>query len=231
MFHKGLSLKRSIGIKYGTMPGLGDSDQGARKRKYSQDGDSITIPSRKYIANDFTLIALLEQQITESRKYYNGIPTLLGFARRHEKTLGKHHSAALALCRIFCRLMATGSMTRVKPTIEENKIVVRWLRERYQDYQNILLDILATNNYRRQSSALTLLMQLVKEEIIHLDTKEASGWENGLFKVVVEQIVFNDSCDHLRTDFVRMFAGVYDDIRIYTYKVLSWVRKCPSTFV
>ena len=204
------------------MPGLVDANQKVRKRKRDEDNVVTRVVSKNY---DLTRIAFLEEQILGSRKHYNAIPTLIGYAKCYEEDPVRHHHAVLALCRIFCRLMATGGMIRVKATAKEEEVIARWLRERYQDYQRILLDMLASTKIGRQGIAMTLLMQLVKEEGTYSKTNSEPGWDSGLFASVVQQMVTGVSNNSVREDFVRAFVEVYDDIRFYTYKVLSYVER------
>lgn len=87
-------------------------------------------------------ILLLETQILESRRHYNNIATLLEIFRDNDAAAEEQATASVALCRVFCRLMAAGSMSKTRNTLENEAIIVKWLKERYNDYTAILLETL-----------------------------------------------------------------------------------------
>lgn len=100
------------------------------------------------VDNDHSQILLLEQQVRESRKHYNNIVTLIRTFREDES--GKRVIAAISLCRVFCRLMAAGSMSRANGAPDGELIIVQWLRDRYREYSNLLLGMLRRGDRSRQ---------------------------------------------------------------------------------
>lgn len=85
----------------------------------------------------------LEEQISESRRYYNNIATLLSMLNAEHPDKEKPNLAvAVSLCRVFCRLIAGGNLTESNRAAENEKIIVAWLKERCQKYQKALLAIL-----------------------------------------------------------------------------------------
>lgn len=89
--------------------------------------------------NDQAKIEELEAQISESRKYYNNIATLISMLNVNDSP---NLAVAVALCRVFCRLIAGGNLQLPPKASEQEQIIVGWLKERAQEYQNALLDII-----------------------------------------------------------------------------------------
>lgn len=163
----------------------------------------------------------LEKHILRSRRHYNSIPDLVELAREPHGYAGRQQFAVVALCRIFCRLLAGGNMTTSGAGAESEAIIVRWLRERYTDYQAIVMNLLCTGDFERQSAALTLSMQLVKEEVSNLKLNEHRLWKSGMFADVVRTLVMTGPDDRTRERFIKDFVEEYDDIRFYTFMVLA----------
>ena len=116
------------------MPALAEG-KALKKRKLDRDGgENISIHQ-------------LEDQVSESRKYYNNIATLLGMLHPGPEA---NLTVAVSLCRIFCRLIAVGSLSDAGHTAQNEKIIVAWLRERFQDYQKALLTIIRDGNASSQ---------------------------------------------------------------------------------
>src|SRR5687767_14509473 len=107
-------------------------------------------------------ILLLEKGILESRKNYNDITKLLATMASFEDGEPESMLAAVALCRIFVRLLAQGSLTPKKKSSEKEATVVKWLRTQLGEYQSSLIAILKEDELA--STALTLCMRLLKAE-------------------------------------------------------------------
>lgn len=84
----------------------------------------------------------LEDQIAESRKYYNNIVTLLSKLDDASTDKAGRKALAVSLCRVFCRLLAGGQLNPSKSAAESETILVAWLKERYQEYKTALVGIL-----------------------------------------------------------------------------------------
>lgn len=117
----------------------------SKKRKNVKDS-GVPSSKRRAVGGDTDRSAKvqhLEEQISASRKYYNNIATLIsmlwvGYSEPKEPDL----TVALSLCRVFCRLIASGNLADSNRAAENEKIIVAWLKERYQEYQKALLLIL-----------------------------------------------------------------------------------------
>lgn len=164
-------------------------------------------------------IALLEAKIIESRKHYNNIATLVQLARQSQPESDGPILAAVALCRVFSRLLATGDMTRTKGMAETEVVVVSWLRERYHEFIDLLLDgFLRGEHPPQQSVALTLVMRLVKEESkAHKDYTLKSGPMPRL----VQTLLSLPLDDLNREEFVAKYFSQFDDIRFQTFQTIK----------
>lgn len=114
--------------------GAGDANPSSKRRAVASDQSK----------NEQAKIEVLEAQISESRKYYNNIATLISMLNVDKKDFSEQPNlaVAVALCRVFCRLIAGGNLQMPSKASEQEQIVVRWLKERLQEYQVALLDII-----------------------------------------------------------------------------------------
>lgn len=128
------------------MPGLLDGVRNSKKRKKDASEPKQQSSKRRAVADDDdedkNRIQQLEDQIAESRKYYNNIVTLLSLFVTEDTAKSPNLTAALSLCRVFCRLMAGGQFNKPKGASEQDLILVAWLKERYQEYQQGLITVL-----------------------------------------------------------------------------------------
>ncbi|KAL2218967.1 putative ribosome biogenesis protein Noc4 [Thermoascus aurantiacus ATCC 26904] len=208
------------------MPSLVDGAQGSKKRK--KDTKETAIPSSKRRAvpedksEDATAkIQELENQISESRKYYNNIATLISMLNVGDSAKKPNVAVAVSLCRVFCRLIAGGHLTEMPRAPEPEKIIVAWLKERCQEYQTALLSIMRQADPPTKITALTLSMRLVKERATHLPGAESHVWSSGFFKGVFEAVVEAEDGQLLRSEFISKYLKEYEDIRYYTFMQIS----------
>jgi U3 small nucleolar RNA-associated protein 19 len=161
----------------------------------------------------------LETQIIESRRYYNNIATLLQLARQTETESDRPILAVVALCRVFSRLLATGDMVKSKGMGEAEGMIVSWLKGRYQEYKDLLLDdFLQSEHPPRQSVALTLLMRLVKDESRAL---KDSSIKNGPLSRLVEVLLLLPVGDPNRDEFADKYFKQFDDVRYHTFQTIK----------
>lgn len=205
------------------MPGLLDGTSRKRKRNPSQVHPAEAASS---VSNRDDEILLLETQILESRRNYNSITTLLGYVREQGTQDAKDQSilAAVALCRVFCRLLASGSMSQSRETSKDETVILQWLMERLHEYQRALLSMLALQDPHKSTTVLTLLMQLTKEGDVQLNANEDAVWCNGAFSNVLQTLVDVPTLDNARAAFVDKYFAKYDDIRYHTLTRLMWVH-------
>lgn len=164
-------------------------------------------------------ILLLETAILESKRNYNNITTLLHIARLQDDDEDEALLATVALCRVFVRLLAAGSLLRRKNLAEKDVILVHWLRDRLTEYHEVLLSFLASDDHAL--TALTLSMRLLKA---HGQYPYREADEHSFPKVLLRGIVAaicRPGADQVRREFVEKFVDEYDDIRLYTFKAIQ----------
>lgn len=159
------------------------------------------------------LILELEESIIESPRNYNHIVALVQCLQDfNDPALGI--TSAVSLCRTFCRLIAIGRMKKSADTPAEAKLQV-WLKERYKDYVKELVELLGSGELSYQSTALTLLMKLAKEEGAHLKGTDEYFFPHDLMARIAKGILYLDSGDNatFRDEFVQKWLDEYHDVR------------------
>ena len=199
------------GVKRKRAPGKPDARAIKSKPRQKPSSDQDDDPQDE--------IARLEMQILESRKHYNNIATLLKLARASGADHEASTLAAVALCRVFTRLLSTGDMIKSKRMSEAETMIVTWLKQRYQEYTDVLLsNFLRSEHPPKQSVALTLLLRLVKEES---RAQKDFSIKNSPFSRTVEALLLLPEEDGSRDEFAEKFFGTYDDIRYYTFRSIK----------
>lgn len=215
---------------WATMPDIVDESERGQKRKRANGVAKLLRSNRRIVEGDLVQgadlqaeILRLEGKIFESRKYYNNISILL----EHTKSAGaesqKDVVAAVALCRVFCRLMAGGGLVKAQDASNNDATIVQWLKDRYQDYKTALLQMLEKGDAVRQSTSLTLLMRLVKEEKAPSGSSDGTIWRTGGFANMVRILVKDGVTEETRQEFGEKYVGKYDDVRYYTFERLAYV--------
>lgn len=164
-------------------------------------------------------ILLMEKGIIESKKNYNDIGVLLSTA---EDGGDESMLATVALCRVFLRLLAQGSLVFKKAQSERDGVVVGWLRDRLSQYKALLLRLLAAEDLA--VTALTLCMRILKAEAEHWSDREEYSFPAPFLEDIVRTILTSESDDVGRA-YIEEFAEQHDDIRYYTFKSI----RCAST--
>ncbi|CAI6286308.1 unnamed protein product [Periconia digitata] len=164
-----------------------------------------------------TEVLRLEAEVLESRKNYNNIAKLLQLAKDDDSEDEIAILAAVALCRIFTRLVVSGDMNKSKGMAQPEVLVVSWLRERYREYKDgLIAHFLNCKNVRKQATGLTLLMRSVKEE-----SKQSNySWKHTVLKQIIEAVLVSKE-EGLRDEFAEKYFGKFDDIRYYTFKTIQ----------
>ncbi len=199
-----------------------------RKRRDAGSGLDPKTKSRKVEkgvsqrANVEEEILLLEGEITQSRKNYNKITILLDFCKQHRNQSKPSIAAAVALCRVFCRLAANGSISPPRDAPENENIIARWLRTQCDSYRDTLKTILQGSNPGMQSTALTLLMRLLKEECSGLGESQNQHGRNRVeYRKVIASITSLNVGESVREEFVTKYVQPFDDVRYYTLLCLK----------
>ncbi|KAG9885832.1 CBF-domain-containing protein, partial [Aureobasidium melanogenum] len=170
---------------------------------------------------------LLEQQILESPSNYPNITSLLKFLKSKDAT--QEITAAVALCRTFCRLMAAERMVKQKTMDEEEIGQVDWLKTQYKEYGRQLGRLLASEEL--QSTALTLFMRLVKEETSQDGRRAEQAWRTGIFADLILGLVASPDATGAREEFIEKFVEEHDDVRYFTfYAVANILARSPEGY-
>ena len=166
------------------------------------------------------VIQVLENQIVESRKNYNNVAKLLSIYKKAQNG-DESITAAVALCRVFCRLMAAGNMAKRKSMSENEITIVDWLKARYAEYTRLLLSMVQEPELTKQHSALTLVMRLVKQEA----AKEENVWRAGLFIELLQTLFSHTQSGFARDHFFEKFVNEYDDVRFFVLQSIPHLFK------
>jgi U3 small nucleolar RNA-associated protein 19 len=197
----------------------------ATKRKRQGNGD-LSKKRRKSAGGDDSdndeqeaQIQRLEAEIQESRKHYNNIAILIELAQKADEDPKAALAASQALCRIFIRLLAAGSLVKRKDASEKDATVTGWLRDRLADYRGALLALL--NSKRLGLDALMLAMALLKAEAQHLGDREEAVFPRYFFSDIVAGLI-ESPFGQLREQFSEKFVDEYHDIRFYTFEAIKY---------
>ncbi|KAG5999221.1 hypothetical protein E4U43_002209, partial [Claviceps pusilla] len=187
-----------------------------RKRALTEDKPAKRRRSSSVESDDPNAkILLLEQGILESKKNYNDISVLLTTAGQYANGEPESMLAAVALCRVFMRLLAQGCLIAKKSLSEKDLVVVGWLKDQLSQYKVILLNLLGEEELA--VTALTLSMRLLKAEGQFLYDKEEYSFPTAFLESIVGAILVSDNED-VRRAFIEEYAEQYDDIRFFTFK-------------
>ncbi|CAK7273132.1 Maturation and nuclear export of 40S ribosomal subunits interacting protein [Sporothrix epigloea] len=219
-----------------------------RTRSESESDDDMTDKT-----NVQDRILLLENQILESKKHYNNIVELLEIAKKgpaaeeedevesddEDDNGSPQLAAAVALCRVFMRLLAAGGLNFTPNMSDKESTVVRWLRDRLAEYEAVLLELVAgKSGDDAAATALTLAMRLLQAEGQAQRKKAASSvgsddaayeFPQALLTSIVRSLLLagarldQEAAEGLADEFVEKFAGEMVDVRFYAFKAVSTV--------
>ncbi|KAF2417424.1 CBF-domain-containing protein [Tothia fuscella] len=196
-----------------------DSTAGKKRKRASKPTRPAAKAQSKQVGNQEIRVLELENQIFESRKHYNNIVTLLSTAKESSDA---GILSCVALCRVYARLYASGSMrkskAKAKGMSEAEVVIVQWLTERLNEYVDLLLDLLGGE--ASGLTALTLLMRLVREEV---NQRGQNAWTHGTFAKVVHSVLNGHLA--LRQEFEGKYFSEYADIRFHTLGLISLALK------
>ena len=168
-------------------------------------------------------ILLLESKIIESRKYYNNIAILVDYTREIDVENEKDVFAAVALCRVFSKLLAAGNLTQKKDSTESESTVVRWLTERLGDFYKNLSQRLRDDDVSHKSIALGLMMRLFKEKAKHLNPSSQQTWSGKMFTTLIQALVNSSAGETIASMFVEQYVKKYDDVRYHLFARVGYV--------
>ncbi|KKY26161.1 putative ribosome biogenesis protein noc4 [Diplodia seriata] len=202
------------------------AEKGAAEKRSKPKASSKSAPTDG--DDEQARILLLESQITESRRHYNNVVELIKLAKDNS-TEESATLAMVALCRVFCRLLVAGNMKKSKGLPDSEIMIIQWLKERYKEYVDVLLQLLKSGEPVSQSTALTLAMRLVKEETSAQKGSGDDAWRNGVFYQLVYTLLASATAEHAREEFVEKFIEEHDDVRFYALiAIASCLKNSPS---
>lgn len=164
-------------------------------------------------------ILLLEGEIFESKKNYNNIVTLLKILQKDDEDTDDSVIAAISLCRVFTRLLASGDLVKKQGSTEKDAVVFRWLKERYDEYKSSVLGFLGQEGIG--SAALTLCMRLVKTEGQYLRNGQEYNFPTTFLTEIIEALLNSESNGDLRKEFSEKYVEEYDDVRFFTFEAIA----------
>lgn len=197
------------------MPSLVYESGIIKKRKRTAVHGAASPPLATHDANK---VLELENQILESRRHYNNIVRLLEYLKKPDaEDDDQSFIAAVALCRVFCRLLAGGMMSKYQGISNDETLIIDWLRERLKEYKNLLIPKLASQKTEWSQLALTLPLQMMKEEAVCLKVPNDTAWRNGTFALLLRKLADGSTPEATRGLFVKNYLVEFDDIRYYTF--------------
>lgn len=158
----------------------------------------------------------LQTSILESKKNYNNISRLIEILTGSDTDLAA--LASVALTKVFMNLLAAGSLTKKKGVPEKEAVVVQWLRDRYLEYKDALVDFITQEELALP--ALAIAMKILKSEGQYLDDSEEHSFPYVFLQQII-QALLNSESDDARGDFVEKYLTEFDDIRFYSLKAIK----------
>lgn len=168
-----------------------------------------------------TKIQTLENHILKSRRHYNDISILLGYVRDQQRKSNKDILAAVALGRIFTQLLASNNMSAPVGAPESEIMVVQWLTQRYEDYKLELLKLITSPYIDKSLTALTLIMQLIKEDALQRKPTEDISWRKGPFPQLLILLVSAANIEDVKMKYIDEYLKIYDDVRYFSFSLLA----------
>ncbi|RGP70453.1 putative noc4 nucleolar forms a complex with nop14p [Fusarium sporotrichioides] len=189
-------------------------EEPTKRRRSSVSSDESEDPNAK--------ILLMEQGILESRKNYNDITVLLSTANGFKDGDSESMLATVALCRIFLRLLAQGSLASKKTLSEKDQVVVGWLRKQFGELKKTLVAILRDEELA--PTALTLCMRTLKAEGESFSDKDDYTFPRSFLRDIVLSLIESENTEVMKA-FIEEFVEQFDDIRYYTLDAVKHIVK------
>lgn len=166
-------------------------------------------------------IRTLEKCISSSRRHYNKISVLLGIARDQQAKCQQDILAAVALGRIFTQLFASGNMSAPTGAPKSEIMVMKWLVQKYEDYKIELLRLTNSPYPDKSLTALTIIMQLIRDDASQRKITDETSWRKGLFPQLLNLLISAENIEDLRANFISEYLKVYDDVRYFSFSIIE----------
>ncbi|KAK6434349.1 Maturation and nuclear export of 40S ribosomal subunits interacting protein [Oleoguttula sp. CCFEE 5521] len=214
------------------MPGVISNDDASRKRKRLDDSAKRSngvkprkapkIAKSEDVANK---IVELEHSVRDSPEQYKNLDKLQSYVAKTEDEPEAATLAAVSLCRAFCRMIANQILVRKKSDGAEAVQALQVLKKRYQSYLHSMVAWLDGEDEGRQSTALTLVMRLVKEEASQEAQRVDQAWRvsQGAFMTLVRALIVQSDAAGAREEFMEKYVEEHDDVRYYMFLAIKQV--------
>lgn len=206
-------------------------DQGVRTKRKREDGNGPKArkapKANSNGDNAQAKILLLEEQILDGREHYNNIIELQSLAGRYASKPKIATLAAVALCRVFCRLIAAEELVKRSDATDAEAQVALWLKGRLREYTETMYGWIGSPDASQESTALTLLMRVVKAEASQSSKRSEQAWktETSTFYRLITALLEKNDAEGARQEFVEKYVEEHDDVRFYTFlAVKQWLK-------
>jgi U3 small nucleolar RNA-associated protein 19 len=207
------------------MPGMNGKDDTLRKRKRTgdvsakPDGAKPRKAPKTKTEDTQSQILSLESQILESPDYYGNIASLQKHISQSDTQPETATLAAVALCRVFCRLIASEALVRRKDSSEKDAQTTQMLRQRLREYVQGMSAWIGSPDGAMESTALTLMMRVAKEEVSQEPKRAEQAWRTSqsVFTLVLKALLEDVDAEGAREEFVEKYVEEHDDVRFYTF--------------
>lgn len=190
-----------------------------KKRKSVSDARSVPKAKRRrgeIPRSDSDLILRIEKLEDELSKTTNGkgqISELISFFDLASADLDGSLSAAICLCRVFSRMMASGMFPWQKSNEEPG-----WQMREYWAYQFKLLQYVKEGPTSTQPTMLKLSMRMLKEESVHNpDAFKVYESFSGLVTAIIQAV---DGLE-VRKTFAEDYLQPYHDCSYYSLGAIT----------
>ncbi|OQO04290.1 hypothetical protein B0A48_10901 [Cryoendolithus antarcticus] len=219
------------------MPGILINGDESRKRKRLDDSGKRSNGVKPRKAPKITKsqdvasnIVELEHTVRDSADQYRNLDKLQGYVAKVNEDSEAATLAAVSLCRACCRLIANQNLVRRKSDGADEVQVLQALKKRCQTYLHSMTTWLDGADEGRQSTALTLVMRLVKEEASQEAQRADQAWRvsQGAFVTLVRALIMQSDVAGAREEFVEKYVEEHDDVRYYMFLAIKQVLSDAS---
>lgn len=169
------------------------------------------------------MILEVENQINETGNSSAGLKTLLEILSTPRRGLDHRLAAAVASCRILYRLSIAEKLVKRKGSSKEERAEIDELRDLLVSYCESLCELLRNESEHARSTALTLLMRIVKAEASQSEQRSTESWKTGAFFGLVKTLTTHTDVKGPRQEFLETFVEEHDDVRYYTFVAIGKV--------
>jgi len=171
-------------------------------------------------------ILRLEEQILEGNQHFNNIVDLQSLMNDVDRKPKTATLAAVALCRVFCRLIAGDKLVKRNGTADADADaqIVRWLKARLRNYvESLAYSWIGSVDDARERAAVTLLMRIVKQDTSTGMKRSDQAWRipTAGFCTLISALIEKKDAGGARQEFVEKYVEEYDDVRFYTFLAIT----------